>query len=144
MAMTVSSAIGRLAAIVACAVCLSNCGLSDRFESAESANVEFQQRVRLKQYSKIYDAAAPAFRKTTTLAGLAKILDVINRKLGTCEIWAPGLKNAQWGSRGSEVTANYTSNCSNGQLFESITWEVIDGKLLLTNFAVSSSLLTVE
>jgi hypothetical protein len=130
--------------LLVAACCLIECSLTPRFELAESANAEFQSRVRLKRYAEIYAASAPAFRKTTTLAELAKLLDVINRKLGTCEVGPPGIRTAKWGSQGSEVTVNYTLHCASGQLYESICWQVVDGKLLLTNFAVSSALLSVS
>jgi hypothetical protein len=124
--------------------CLGACSVTSRFDLVESANKELQQRVRLKRYSEIYDSSTPAFRESTTRAQLSKLLDTINRKLGNCDAGVPGVKTAGWTSGGSVATVNYTLHCANGELYESISWQVVDGKPLLTNLSVSSSLLSID
>lgn len=133
-----------IAAALGFVTLLLGCSIFPRVDLAESANAEFQERLRLKHYSEIYAASAPAFRRTASLGQFASRLETISEKLSGCAPGTPGIKSAEWGSGGSVVTVNYMLHCANGELYEALSWKVDGGKYLLTSFAVSNAPFAVK
>jgi hypothetical protein len=129
---------------VALSACFSGCGMREGTKAAEMAVNEFHQKLDAGEFTAIYSATHPDFKKASTEKDFVALLEAIHRKLGRVETTNQAGWNVNSHNLNTNVTLNYQTKFAGGDAVETFNYRVKGGKALLYGYNINSQALIIK
>ncbi len=113
-------------------------------ELATQAASDFHTHAVANDVDAILEGATQGFRDKTSREMLQGMLARIRRKLGACPVSQPNGNFVNMTPGGTYVTTSFTMQCAKGQLGETFSWRIQDGKAILSSYNAGSPLLVTD
>ncbi len=121
------------------------CGCSAKSrEAAEAGARDFRAQCARRAFADIYKAAAPDFHAATTEADFLKLMEGVNRKLGSWQSSKPRGWRVFTGLGGGMVTMGYESKFERGAATEEFRWRIREGRAILLGYQINSPAFVVN
>lgn len=126
---------------LAAALLVVAAGCSDTINGVKIAEPEierFREMFAAKEFEKIYDTSAPAFREAATKDLVIRLFDAIDRKLGSFKSAQQVNWNVNTQNFKTTVVLVYASKYAEGEATETFTILVEDQKPALLGYNINS------
>ena len=131
----------RLVLAATLSLTLSSCNFAEASGLADRAVEQFHTQYAAEQWSAMYDAADPGFRRATSAADWSALMAAVRRKLGAFQSTSRGNVNVVSGTGGTTVAQSFDTTFTDGHATEQFRWVISDGRAVLLGYNISSPLL---
>src|SRR5262245_48524795 len=95
-------------------ICLTACSASQDIDTATAAVAQFRELMTAHKFDQIYSDGADELRKSTTEQNLTRLLDAVDRKLGTVKSAQSNGWTVNYNTSGTSVTMKFKTQFEKG------------------------------
>ena len=119
-------------------VIVAACGGEASIDSATKAVADFRVQFHEKDFNGIYDRADPEFRKGTSKADWALLMNAVSARLGQIRSASDPAWHVNVGTGGTLVRLDYESEFYRGKANETFVWRLKGSEARLVGYHVNS------
>jgi hypothetical protein len=128
-----------LTAAVLVSMCLAACSATKDVDIATAAVAQFRELMAAQKFDQIYSQGADDLKKSTTEQSLTRLLEAIDRKLGTFKSAQSNGWSVNYNTSGTSVTMKFKTEFEKGTGTETFVYRITDGKALLAGYQINSA-----
>jgi hypothetical protein len=126
-------------AAVLVSLCLAACSATKDIDTATAAVAQFRELMAAHKFDQIYAEGAEDLKKSTTEQSLTRLLDAVDRKLGTFKSAQSNGWSVNYNTSGSSVTMKFNTQFEKGTGVETFVYRISGGKALLAGYQINSA-----
>ena len=126
-------------AAILLSTCLAACSASKDVDIATAAIAQFRELMAAHKFEQIYSESADDLKKSTTEQSLTRLLDAVDRKLGTFKSAQSNGWSVNYNTSGSSVTMKFNTQFEKGTGVETFAYRISGGKALLAGYQINSA-----
>lgn len=123
---------------IGAAMVLAGCSIGKDVPVAEAEAKRFHAMLDAGQFAEIYRAGTPEFHALKSQEDMMALLDAVHRKLGKFQSAATSGWNDNFDNRNHYIVLNQQAKYARGEAAETFTYQIRDGRALLTEYQVAS------
>ena len=129
--------IGPIAALLV-SIGLAACSATKDIDTATAAVAQFRELMAAHKFDQIYSGGADELKKSTTEQSLTRLLEAVDRKLGTFKSAQSNGWSVNYNTSGTSVTMKFKTQFEKGTGVETFVYRISGDKALLAGYQINS------